>query len=286
MHGIVWLASYPKSGNTWFRAFLANLLSGLDRPVPINALRTGSIASARPVFDDLAGVEASELSPDEIDLLRPDVYRLMAEEAEATEYHKVHDAYTLNSEGRPLLPPEATRAALYFVRNPLDVAVSYAHHSHCDVDTVIGWMAHPGHCFCAGPKRLHNQLRQRLLTWSGHVESWVDRPEFPVHVVRYEDMKLAPEATFTEAARFADLPTEPEAIARALEFSSFEELQRQEAETGFAEKNPRAESFFRKGVAGGWREALSEEQAAKVIEDHRGVMERFGYLDEGGEPVF
>lgn len=286
MNRIVWLASYPKSGNTWFRAFVANLQSDADEPVDINQLRTGSIASARHLFDELAGVEASDLTADEIEALRPDIYVTLAEQADEIGYHKVHDAYTLTHAGRPLLPPEASRGALYFIRNPLDVAVSYAHHSDRDVDTVIGWMGDERHSFAAGPRRLHSQLRQRLLTWSGHVLSWVDQTQFPVHVVRYEDMRSDPEAVFSTAARFAELPSDTAAVRRALEFSSFEELQRQEADHGFGEKSPRAESFFRRGVVGSWRDSLSDEQAACLVADHREVMERFGYLDGAGEPVF
>ena len=39
MSGIYWLASYPKSGNTWFRAFLHNLRNHLDRPANIKCRR-------------------------------------------------------------------------------------------------------------------------------------------------------------------------------------------------------------------------------------------------------
>lgn len=286
MNGIVWLASYPKSGNTWFRAFIANLRNEADEPADINALRSGSMASARDAFDEIAGVEASDLTAEEIDRLRPDVYLKLAEDAEETGYHKVHDAYTENALGRPLFPAAATAGALYFLRNPLDVAVSYAHHSHREIDDAIRWMGEAGHCMCGGPYRLHNQLRQRLLTWSRHVVSWVDQDAFPVCVVRFEDLCLDPEPTFTRAARFAGLPDAPERIRRAIEWSAFDELQRQERERGFLEKMPRAESFFRKGQPGSWRESLSAEQAARIVADHREVMTRFGYLDDAGEPVF
>lgn len=286
MNRIVWLASYPKSGNTWFRVFIANLTSDSDQPIDINALHTGGIASARDPFDRYAGVEASDLTAEEIDRLRPEVYLQMAADAEETRYQKVHDAYTLSSAGRPLFPAEATRGVLYFLRNPLDVAVSYAHHSGRDADTAIRWMGQGEHCMCGGPRRLSSQLRQRLLTWSGHVLSWIDQGAFPVCVVRYEDMRFDTEATFTRAARFAGLPDDPERVRRAIELSSFEELQRQESEHGFNERMPRADSFFRKGQVGSWRESLSGEQAARIIADHRPVMARFGYLDDDGEPAF
>ncbi len=75
MGGIYWLASYPKSGNTWFRVFLRNLLEDGDKPADINEIHTGSIASGRGWLDEVLGFDTAELEPDEVDRLRPEVYR-------------------------------------------------------------------------------------------------------------------------------------------------------------------------------------------------------------------
>ena len=286
MKTIIWLASYPKSGNTWFRAFLSNLLSDADEPVHINALGTGAIASARQLFDEVVGVDAADLTYDEIDALRPAVYRKWAEGHDEVGFHKIHDAYIRLDDHQPLIPADATRGAIYFVRNPLDIAVSYAHHSNQDVDTVIGWMSDERHCFASGGNRLHGQLRQQMLTWSGHVTSWVDQEEFPVHVVRYEDMCQCPETTFTAAAQFAEVPHDSGAVAKALAFADFRELQRQEVADGFQEKSPSAASFFRKGEVGSWRAELSDAEAERLVSDHGDVMERLGYLDAAGRPRY
>lgn len=66
---IIWLASYPKSGNTWFRIFLANLFSGAKQPANINELQDTSIASNRQMFDEAAGIASSDLTPQEIEIL-------------------------------------------------------------------------------------------------------------------------------------------------------------------------------------------------------------------------
>lgn len=281
----MWLASYPKSGNTWFRTFLANLLRDDEEPAHINELRTGTIAGARPPFDLHTGLEASDLTEDEVDLLRPAVYRRMAAKATGTGYHKVHDAYVRNRDGEPLFPADATLGAVYLIRNPLDVAPSYAHHSVQDVAWAVQAMANPAHAMASFPRRLTNQLRQILLTWSGHVTSWVDDAPFPVLVVRYEDMHFDAEETFTRAVRFMGLPHDRDAIRRAIEFSSFEVVKAQEEEHGFRERNPQSASFFRKGEVGSWREELTGDQAEQIIADHGAVMERFGYL-AAGRPVF
>jgi aryl sulfotransferase len=282
--GIIWLASYPKSGNTWLRIFLANLSRAGEEPVNINELDGGPIASARALFDNASGIEASDLTPEEIDRLRPEVYECLAAEAQEVIFLKVHDAYTYGADGRPLLSAAGCKA-FYLIRNPLDVAVAFANHASRDLDTIINRMADTEFALAAGAGRLPEQLRQRLLSWSDHVRSWVDAP-IPILALRYEDMKQSPLETFTQAARFAGLPDDPARVRRAVEFSDFKELQRQEQEQGFRERPPKTESFFREDGWGAWRREMTPEQAARVIREHREVMQRFGYLTAKGEPVF
>jgi len=104
-------------------------------------------------------------------------------------------------------------------------------------------------------------------------------------VVRYEDMLFRPLETFTRAARFLELPHDAPRVEKAVRFAAFDELHRQEAEHGFAEKSARASRFFRRGEAGGWKEELNPEQVARVIAGHGPMMRRLGYLDAGGQPV-
>ncbi len=287
MGRIVWLASYPKSGNTWFRAFLANYLCQTDDPVDINQLGTGTMASVRVIFDDEVGVKTSELTSDEIERWRPRVYEQLSNACnDSTLFIKAHDAYTYNAWGEPLMSKAATQGVLYFVRNPLDVAVSYAHHSAMTMAAAVDFMGDAAASMVGSPQRLFPQLRQRLLTWGGHVLSWVDEPELPVHVIRYEDMHLKPFDTFRGAIVFAGLPDDAERIERAIVHASFAGLQEQEAEKGFQEKPIVAESFFRKGEMGLWCEVLTDEQVARLIADHGDVMRRFGYLTDAGEVVY
>jgi len=97
--GIIWLASYPKSGNIWLWIFLTNLRRDGEEPVNINELDGGPIASARALFDEATGIESSDLTPEEIDRLRPGVYEQLATGANETLFLKVHDAYTYTTDG-------------------------------------------------------------------------------------------------------------------------------------------------------------------------------------------
>jgi hypothetical protein len=74
----------------------------------------------------------------------------------------------------------------------------------------------------------------------------------------------------------------PRQIAKAIERSSFENLQQQEKESGFLERPEKASAgFFREGRAGQWKEVLTKAQIDRIVQDHGEQMKRFGYLPEG-----
>ena len=284
MCGIYWLASYPKSGNTWIRSFLSNLQKDGAQPVDINALESDAIASSRLWLDEVLGFDTADLDADEVDHLRRDVYRWSLQDGRIG-YHKIHDAYTVLSDGTPLVGREATLGALYIVRNPLDVVASAANHWHLSLDLAIERLGKPDMALAHSRKSHTDQVRQRVLCWSEHVLSWADAPDLNVHLVRYEDMQAEPLSTFTGVARFLKLPDDADRVKRALGFSHFNVLSQQEAAAGFRERPYAAERFFRRGRTGGWREELTAKQVERVIKDHATVMRRFGYLDDAGKPL-
>ena len=225
MGGIYWIASYSKFGNTWFRTFLHNLQSNSDTPVEINELATGSIANSRSWIDNVVGFEVSDLTHEEIARLRPDVYR-WALQADYIGYHKAYDAYQIGIDGVPLTSTEGTVGALYIVRNPLDVAPSFAKHNQSSIDAAIVLMGNSEGTLSGSRTRLRRQVRRVLKSWSGHVAIWIDASGLTCHVLRYEDMQARPQESFGAAAEFLGLPHDAERVQRAVAFSAFEELSR------------------------------------------------------------
>ena len=145
-------------------------------------------------------------------------------------------------------------------------------------------MDDPGHALAGGDRRLFPQFRQPMSTWHDHVATWLDLPDFPVHLVRYEDLSAAPEATVAEAARFLGLPDDGGLVGDAVRNASFDELRRQEEEDGFDERPPAASTFFREGRSGGWRDVLDDGQVSTLVAHHGPMMARLGYLDGDGNP--
>ena len=166
---------------------------------------------------------------------------------------------------------------MYLVRNPLDVAVSFAHHGATSIDSTIRNMGNPSYEFANSSHRIDLQLRQRLLTWSGHVSSWVDADAIRTLVVRYEDLVADTGRELTRVLEFAGLEVDAARTEKAVEFSRFDVLQQQESEHGFREKLPKSESFFRSGRTDSWQGVLNADQAERIRADHGVMMERLGY---------
>lgn len=239
-----------------------------------------TIASSRELFDETSGIPSSDLLLDEIARSRSSVYEQVSIESEDLVYIKIHDAFTFLNDGNPLIPPAATKAVLYIIRNPLDVAISFAHHMSTSIEKTISIMSDPKYSFCNFNDRLSNQMKQVILSWSRHVTSWVDDSGLPLRVIRYEDMVGNALDTFTKALSFIGLNEPEERIRCAINNSSFEILKEQETQKGFNEKNIKTKKFFRKGQVDEWKKVLTKDQVDKILKDHGMVMQRFGYFNE------
>jgi hypothetical protein len=276
---ILWLASYPKSGSTWLRVLLVNYLRDADAPADINDLRENRIghAASRVTFDELVGVEASALRSEAVERLRPEVYRRLAREAPEDLLLKVHESWPSEG-GVELFPRDVSRGVVYVVRNPLDVAVSWAHHLGVSEEQAAARMC-PGDPVRLDSEVLNDQLPQFVGSWSDHVRSWVDASKLPVYLVRYEDLHARPEEMLTGVAAFCGLAVNAARIRKAVTFSEFGELCRQERKHGFRERPSEArEAFFRRGEIGGWRSELPSQVARRLVHAHRATMARLGYL--------
>lgn len=277
MGALIWLASYPKSGNTWVRSFLHNLLRNTEQPADINSLNQFCLgSSSRRWFEQVSPVPLEQLKPEALARLRPAAQAKMTAVSPDSIFVKSHNHLGAWF-GVPLHNMQVTAGAIYILRNPLDVVPSFAGHLGMSIDDTIRFMSTDG----AGTKLTAKHVPEVYDSWSAHVASWTGAKSGQLFVVRYEDLMESPEEFFGSMARFLGLNPDSERLERAIRNSSFDVLRSQESEHGFKEKPAHAASFFREGRAGQWRERLSEEQILRILSDHGEQMERFGYVPEG-----
>lgn len=277
MSGLTLIASYPKSGNTWTRAFLASHLRG-GQPLDLNTdLSLILNLTSRSLQDFHAELEHSDLTLEEVALLRPVTSRRIAEAQPGI--YKTHDA-NLSPPGarEPAIPADAIDRVVYIVRDPRDVAVSLAHHFGCSPGESTGIMADARLTLGRSQRLLNANVAHFVSSWSAHVESWLDAADLRLLVLRYEDMLAEPFAVFARLCRFLDLNDDAATLRRSLEATSFPVLAGQESRAGFKERSRNASSaFFRAGIAGSWRRELAPELADRLIATQGRVMARLGY---------
>jgi len=274
---LLWIASYPKSGNTWVRAFIENYLRNRPRAIDINTLHQVSQAEARASLyaPYVKGGDTTALGMEEICALRPIVHAEMARRANGTIFVKTHNFHG-EFAGYPLHNSSVTSGAIYIVRNPLDVVLSLANYFGHSMDEAIEFMAHEK----TGTPNEKENVPQIITSWSMHVQSWTQSAGEKTLVLRYEDMLDNPIKAFRKLVSFMGQKRDPARLKKAIRFSSFEQLKSQERQGGFVEKHENARTFFRQGQKNQWRGKLTDDQVKKIVDDHGEQMARFNYLPQ------
>ncbi|MBS0515940.1 MAG: sulfotransferase domain-containing protein [Proteobacteria bacterium] len=276
MGNIVWLASYPKSGNTWLRAFLANLMANRPTPVALAELPNYGRLEAEPeLYSRIAGRPSTDLDFAQLCALRPQVHAAIAATATRTVFVKTHSMAGI-VDGVPLLTPQVSAGSIYVVRNPLDVAISMSHHFGIDQDAAIDYLNSEN----SATENSEMFVTEFLGSWSQHVKSWADMESERILILRYEDLLEKPAKWFGKVARMVGTEDRTR-IERAIRHCDFRALAEMEKRDGFVEVPIKGKRFFRAGRSNQWREKLSREQVARIIAAHREQMQRFGYVPGG-----
>ena len=273
MSKIIWLASYPKSGNTWMRAFLHNLLRDPDESYDINKITDCSASDSSIEWYQAQDKRSwQEWTALDVARMRRGAQLAICQWRRDDTFVKTHNA-SIMFQGYPLVYPDLTAGAIYIVRNPLDVCISLTHHYGCDIDTAIDVLAEE----TTGSKTNEKLVLEVHKSWSTHVDSWTGQQRPGLAVLRYEDMLRNPLKSFGGLVRFMGLNAPRQRIERAIERASFKSLRAQEEAKGFREKSPHAQRFFREGRSEQWKELLSPSQVDRVVSRHKEQMQRFGY---------
>ncbi|MGH1579289.1 sulfotransferase domain-containing protein [Planktotalea sp.] len=271
--GNYWIASYPKSGNTWLRLFLETYMQNPEKPMHINDLPSGSFAYQRSTFDNMLGIETADYPPDLLTEMRPRVYDHLAD-PNAAQFIKTHERFTYTRSGEPVFSSTSSAGAILILRSPLDVAISMSHFLRMSIERTIARMAGAHE---SPNQTLTDSVPHQTGSWSNFAQSWLDGT-LPLHVMRYEDMLDTPEETFSKALQFLKRPIDETRLQKAIAFTRFKTLQEQERKDSFATMRTGAKAFFRQGKKDIWQSHLSSAQQLTLQKDHAEMMHKFGYL--------
>ncbi len=237
MKNITWIASYPKSGNTWLRAILYAAVNG---EVDINKLGTLVPSFSRPVNIACKNARIAG-DPNEIIKYWDKAQKIASDHGKSGGVLlKTHNACG-NYGGVTFPSKRFTEKAIYIVRNPRDVAVSYGNHYNRSISQSVVKMLDSQNTVHRDNSDSYVEF---LSSWREHFISW-SGAGFPVLLLKYEDLKLDPESIIKRILGFTRI-TPVICVSEIVKLTNFDQLKKSEQEVGFRE-SVNGKTFFKSG---------------------------------------
>ena len=276
---IIWLASYPKSGNTWMWFFIKSYFNPPNKKFSINHDK-----------DDPYLLETfpTERRFDELNINYQDFFDIsknwinlqsLINLNNKTNYLKTHNAMcTINN--NKFTDINNTVGAIHIVRDPRDVLVSYSSYKSEKIDETLEiLLSNDSYEYSKFKDKFYK--RSLMGSWSSHYNSWKNYKSKETLLVKYEDMVNKSNSTFLKVLNYLKKITKIEInhnkLNRAIDETSFENLKNLEIKEGF-KVNPSKKPFFRKGKVGDWKEKLNKDQTQKIEKAFKAEMIELGYL--------
>ena len=284
---IIWLASYPKSGNTWVRAIISSLIYSDDGIFKLNLLKKIDQFPEKKYFKEYVKDFSN------FDLIKQNW--ILAQDKVNLDNNikifKTHQGkYTVNNDD--FTNNENTKATIYIVRDPRNVVTSISNHFTKSIDESLKFMMSNS---IIGDKKSFNESvkdkSSRMLTllgkWNDHYRSWT-RKKDNFLLIKYEDLLLNPKLEIEKISIFLKnylkFDLNKEKIDNIVKTTSFENLKKLEDEETFSEgvlnkeKNSKV-NFFYMGPKNKWEEILSKQILKSIESTFYKEMQEIGYLN-------
>ena len=278
MKKYIWIASYPKSGNTMLRLFLSAYFFSDDGI--IKSLKTIKHISN---FQNLLLTLPTIPSYDDFkkDLSKVCPLWVAAQKFNAPKINKSLMLKTHSFMGKindhPLTSEEFTRGFIYIVRDPRSVAISNMHHFNFSPDRSVDDLLDDKR-FSLG---LRAPVPEIISSWKNHYLSWKKFGlQVPGLILKYEDILANKEKEFRKILEFLSsilvFEFDLSKFKNSITSTNFDRLRKMEKEKGFDEKLY-GEAFFRKGLQDEWKKELPKNLQKKLEINFSQEMKDLGY---------
>jgi len=273
---IIWLASYPKSGNTWVRAFLSSYLYGssnLFNPDLINEIREFPDHNILNKFMDSEDFHnLGEISKHWIK-----VQEFINLKKEIT-YLKTHSALC-NINGNVFTNSNNTLVFIYIVRDPRNVVLSLA--NHFDETHEESFKTIVDKRYMIYPKTIEQLLPSTLVSsWGNHYSSWKNCNSINKIIIKYEDLVNNTKDTFKKIINFlsehAEVYYDEKKFINSINCTEFNTLKKHENKHGF--NMGQKKKFFHLGKKNDWRNLLDPKIYEKINMEFSSEMKELEYI--------
>jgi len=276
---IIWIASYPKSGNTWVRSLLSSYLYSKDGNFSFDLLKKILKFPSKKYLE--------YYTKDFSDIKKVSEYWIAAQ-ARINLYNqnksiflKTHSALC-TLENNPFTNKKNTQAVIYIVRDPRNVITSISNHFSHDIKESYNFMIDNNKILTTD----NLGVGEVLGSWSNHYKSWKNIKFCPFLLIKYEDLindttnSLIIILNFLQ--KFIDIDINKKKISKTVENCKFDNLRNMEIQQGFEEaayskKFKKKVNFFNLGKKNNWKNLLSPEIEKKIKKTFSNEMKELNY---------
>ena len=275
---IIWIASYPKSGNTWIRSFLSSYIYTNNGTFNFNLLNKIDQFPLLKYYNkiNLYPKNLSEAAQDWVTAQQ--VINL----DNKIHFMKTHNAMcTIN--GNPFTNKENSLGAIYIVRDPRDILISYSNFLNMNYSETLNELTRNNNTsFLNDTVDTKNIVGSLIGSWSENFNSWEKYNLTKKIIIRYEDLISNPYETFLKIITYLNnlygLEINKKKIQMSIESTQFVNLQNLEKRNMFFEKSKNTKVFFREGKIKQWEKKLDIKIINKIKEKFSKEMIKLGYL--------
>ena len=280
---IIWIASYPKSGNTWLRSLMSSYFFTNDGVFDFKLLKNIPSYPSPPFF---------EKYPDKFD------------KPEATAKYWIHEQERINKNKNKLIFLKTHNAlckingcsftdtknslgAVHIIRDPRNVISSISNHYQIDLDEALKFMKTPNKAIFVKKDQRYLGFNA-LFSWSLNNKSWSECQKFPILTIKYEDLEKETFETFKKVIEFIKKVSKlkedfnQKKAEMAIENCNFEKLQKLEKEKGFYEAISKKNSsekikFFNLGNKNNYKDLLNKNLIDEMNLFYKDELKKYDY---------
>ena len=277
---IIWLASYPKSGNTFLRSLLASYFYSEDGEFEFEQLKKIEQFPVNENFEKI-GINIS----DKFEVAKN--YIKAQEEINKTKkisFWKTHSSFCKLYNKYNFSDLKNSLGVIYIVRDPRNVVSSFARHNSKSINETVELLTND---LATGNEK--NEVEVYLGSWNFNYNSWkVFKNSNRYLLIRYEDLINDTENVYIKILRFInDLsklksPININKIRKVVKSTTFSRMKKREEEQGFEESKVndlgKTIKFFNLGPQNNWKNLLSSQIIKKIENKFNKEMSELGYL--------
>ena len=280
---IIWLCSYPKSGNTWLRSLISNYFFSKDGNFNFELIKQVDSFPSSKFFKNYE---------DKFEKPEDTSKYWIKEQEKINSLNKVFFFKTHNAlckiNGNKFTDQNNTLAAIYIIRDPRNVVTSIANHYQITTRNAFKFMKDKNRGIIEKDGNRYTGF-QPLFSWDLHLKSWTENTLYPSLIIKYEDLIKDTNSTFKKVLEFINKVTNSknninkQRLSKCVENCQFSNLKKMERENGFDEsmidkKTGNKITFFNLGEKNNFKDILEKDLIDEMNDYFKYQLKKYKYI--------